>query len=191
MSNLNALGKVITSDVLVVGHGIAGLAAAITAREDYPGLKVVTVDKCFPGYGGKANKGGGHVAFIPEGDEETYVEYHTENLGDYLNDQDMLRIYSQSTQKTMDRWETWGVKFKLSREDSLNAHAIIPWKVTLVDLDVMLPMAGPQARGGEPLQDRHHGPADGRGPGGGCLRHQPAHGRVLHLQGQGGDPGQR
>ncbi|NTV73288.1 MAG: FAD-binding protein, partial [Holophaga sp.] len=133
--------KIITSDVLVVGHGLAGLAAALTVKEDNPGLHVVTVDKCFPGYGGKANKGGGHVAFIPEGDEETYVQYHTENLGDYLNDQDMLRIYANSTQKTMDRWETWGVKFKLSREDSLNAHAIIPWKVTLVDLDVMIPMA--------------------------------------------------
>lgn len=133
--------NIITSDVLVVGHGLAGLAAALTVKEDNPGLHVVTVDKCFPGYGGKANKGGGHVAFIPEGDEETYVQYHTENLGDYLNDQDMLRIYANSTQKTMDRWETWGVKFRLSREDSLNAHAIIPWKVTLVDIDVMIPMA--------------------------------------------------
>ena len=191
MSNLNDLGKVITSDVLVVGHGLAGLAAALTVKEDHPGLDVVTVDKCFPGYGGKANKGGGHAAFIPEGDEETYVEYHTENLGDYLNDQDMLRIYANATQKTMDRWESWGVKFKLSREDSLNAHAIIPWKVTLVDLDVMLPMAGPQARCGEPRQDHHHRSAHRGRQGGGRLRHQPAHGRVLHLQGQGGDPGQR
>ena len=141
MSALNELATIITADVLVVGHGLAGLAAAITAKEDYPNLNVVTVDKCFPGYGGKANKGGGHVAFIPEGAEETYVQYHTENLGDYLNDQDMLRIYANATMKTMDRWEKWGVQFKLSREEALNAHAIIPWKVTLVDLDIMMPMA--------------------------------------------------
>jgi len=141
MTTQNPSNKVFTADVLVVGHGLAGLAAAIAVKEDFPELSVLTVDKCFPGYGGKANKGGGHVAFIPEGAEETYVQYHTENLGDYLNDQDMLRIYANSTQKTMDRWESWGVKFKLSREDSLNAHAIIPWKVTLVDLDIMVTMA--------------------------------------------------
>ena len=141
MTTQDKAKNLFTADVLVVGHGLAGLAAAIAVKEDFPELNVLTVDKCFPGYGGKANKGGGHVAFIPEGAEETYVQYHTENLGDYLNDQDMLRIYANSTLKTMDRWETWGVKFKLSREESLNAHAIIPWKVTLVDLDIMVPMA--------------------------------------------------
>lgn len=141
MINVNAAPKTISADVLVIGHGIAGLASAITAKETDPSLSVITVDKAFVGYGGKANKGGGHVSFIPEGEEETYVEYHTENLGDYLNDQDLLRIYANSTQKTMDRWESWGVTFRLNREDALLAHAIIPWKITLVDLDVMIPMA--------------------------------------------------
>lgn len=131
----------IEADILIVGHGIAGLAAAISAKENAPDMKVVTVDKCFPGYSGKANKGGGHVAFIPEGEEETYVEYHVRNCGDYLNDQDMLRIYANSTIKTMDRWESWGVKFVLSKEESLNAHMLIPWKITLVDLDIMIHMA--------------------------------------------------
>lgn len=132
--------KNLTTDVLVVGHGLSGLAAAITVKEENPALKVLTIDKGCVGYAGKANKGGGHVAFIPEGGEEKYVEYHTRNLGDYLNDQDMLRIYANSTIKTMDRWASWGVKF-IGREFAQNAHPIIPWKICLVDLDIMEDMA--------------------------------------------------
>ena len=132
--------KIIETDVLVVGHGLAGLGAAITVKEENPELRVVTFDKGSVGYAGKANKGGGHVAFIPEGAEETYVEYHTRNLGDYLNDQDMLRKYAYSTIKTMDRWASWGVKF-IGRETAQNAHPVIPWKICLVDLDMMIHMA--------------------------------------------------
>jgi succinate dehydrogenase/fumarate reductase flavoprotein subunit len=130
-----------TTDVLVVGHGIAGLAAAITVKEENPSLKVLTVDKNCIGYAGKAPRGGGHVAFIPEGAEETYVEYHTKNLGDYLNDQDMLRKYADNTRKTLARWESWGVKYILPLDQAKNAHAIIPWKITIVDLDMTIHMA--------------------------------------------------
>jgi succinate dehydrogenase/fumarate reductase flavoprotein subunit len=52
----------------------------------------------------------------------------------------MLRIYANSTLKTLGRWESWGVKFIIPRERALNAHPIIPWKITLVDLDVMVQM---------------------------------------------------
>ena len=140
MTKLEKLGVLVESDVLIVGHGIAGISAAITIKETSPDLKVIAVDKGCVGYGGKANKGGGHVAFIPEGAEEQYVEYHTRNLGDYLNDQDLLRIYANSTVKTMDRWASWGVNF-VGRAIAPQAHAIIPWKICLVDLDIMIPMS--------------------------------------------------
>lgn len=136
--------KIVETDILVVGHGISGLSAAITAKEEAPEMNVLTVDKACVGYAGKANKGGGHVAYIPEGGEEQYVEYHTRNLGDYLNDQDMLRTYAQNTIKTMDRWESWGVKF-LQRDSQQNAHPVIPWRICLVDLDMMIHM-GKHAR---------------------------------------------
>lgn len=129
----------IETDILVVGHGISGLSAAITAKEEAPDVDVLTVDKACVGYAGKANKGGGHVAYIPEGGEEQYVEYHTRNLGDYLNDQDMLRKYAKNTIKTMDRWESWGVKI-MHRDSQQNAHPVIPWRICLVDLDMMIHM---------------------------------------------------
>jgi succinate dehydrogenase/fumarate reductase flavoprotein subunit len=129
------------TDILVIGHGIAGLSAAISAKEKNPGLDVLTVDKTDIGYAGKFNKGGGHVAFIPEGDHEKYVEYHTRNCGDYLNDQEMCRIYAMNTLKTINRWKSWGVKLTIDTDKAENAHPIIPWKMCLVDLDQMIPMA--------------------------------------------------
>ncbi len=137
MAELRTLGKVIEVDVLVVGHGCAGLAAAITAKETDPSLKVLAVDKGSVGYSGKANKGGGHCAFIPEGGEETYVEYHTRKLGDYLNDQELLRKYANSTRDVLADVERWGAKV-FGKEAPFNAHPMIPWKVTTVDLDFML-----------------------------------------------------
>ncbi len=136
MAELTSLGKVIDLDVLVVGHGCAGLVAAITAKETNPKLRVMAVDKGSLGFGGKANKGGGHCAFIPEGAEETYVEYHTRNLGDYLNDQDLLRAYANSTRDVLADVERWGAPI-FGKAQPFNAHRMIPWKVVTVDLDFM------------------------------------------------------
>jgi succinate dehydrogenase / fumarate reductase, flavoprotein subunit len=137
MTTLESMGQVITTDVLVIGHGAAGLVAAIAAKEADPRLKVLGVDKASLGYGGKANKGGGHCAFIPEGGEEKYVEYHTRNLGDYLNDQDLIRMYSYATRDTLSDIERWGVKIH-GKEQPFNAHPMIPWKVVTVDLDCLI-----------------------------------------------------
>ncbi len=136
MADLSSLGTIIDVDVLVVGHGCAGLATAIAAKESNPKLSVLAVDKGSLGYGGKANKGGGHCAFIPEGAEETYVEYHTRNLGDYLNDQDLLRLYAHSTRDILADVERWGAPV-FGKPQPFNAHRMIPWKVVTVDLDFM------------------------------------------------------
>jgi succinate dehydrogenase/fumarate reductase flavoprotein subunit len=132
--------KTIETDILVVGHGLAGLASAHAAKDAAPAMRVLAVDKGSLGYAGKANKGGGHVSFIPEGNEEKYVEYHTRNLGEYLNDQDAIRRYANSVVKTMDKWATWGARF-VGRDIAFNAHPIIPWKVCMVDGDILLKMA--------------------------------------------------
>ncbi|MDR0851902.1 MAG: FAD-binding protein [Clostridiales Family XIII bacterium] len=131
---------IIETGVLIVGHGLAGLAAAHAVRDADPNAFVLAVDKASLGYGGKANKGGGHISFIPPGNEETFVEYHVKNNGEYLNDQDTIRRYAHATVSTMDRWETWGAAFT-GRDIAFNAHPTIPWKVCMVDGDILLKMA--------------------------------------------------
>ncbi|MGA3127236.1 MAG: FAD-binding protein [Candidatus Korobacteraceae bacterium] len=153
MTTLEALGQVITTDVLVIGHGAAGLATAIMAKESDPKLKVFGVDKASLGYGGKGNKGGGHCAFIPEGAEEKFVEYHTRNLGDYLNDQDLIRDYAFSTRAVLSDIERWGVPLH-GKEAPFNAHPMIPWKVVTVDLDCLIKLAAKARKIGVEFMDK-------------------------------------
>lgn len=140
MTNIEQLGQVVTTDVLIVGHGAAGVVAAIVAKEADSSVRVLAVDKACVGFGGKANKGGGHCAFIPEGGEEKYVEYHTRNLGDYLNDQDLLREYANATRDILGDIERWGVTLH-GKENPFNAHPMIPWKLVTVDLDCVVRLA--------------------------------------------------
>ncbi len=45
MTALEELGRVETADVLVIGGGIAGLAAAVAAKEKNPDADVLVVEK--------------------------------------------------------------------------------------------------------------------------------------------------
>ncbi len=137
MATLKSLGKVYETDLLIVGFGSAGLTAALAAKDVQPDLNILAVDKACAGFGGKANKGGGHCAFIPEGGEETFVEYQVHNIGDYLSEQNLLRDYAQSTVKTIERVESYGVEF-YGKAQPFSGHKLIPWKVMTVDLDFMV-----------------------------------------------------
>ncbi len=140
MTELSDIGTVFETDILVVGHGSAGLAAALSAKEANPKLKVMTADKTVAGFGGKANKGGGHCSFIPEGGEEAYVEYQCRNLGDYISEEHLLRDYAENTRATIARMETFGVEF-YGKEHPFSAHPMIPWSLMTVDLDFMQVLA--------------------------------------------------
>ena len=54
MTNLDNIGNVISTDVLIIGGGIGGLAAAIRAKEENPETDVLIVEKQTTGYAGKA-----------------------------------------------------------------------------------------------------------------------------------------
>ena len=60
------------TDLLVVGGSLAGLAAAITAKEENPDLEVLLVEKYTTGYAGKANRGAGIMDMIGNSAPEDY-----------------------------------------------------------------------------------------------------------------------
>ena len=45
MANLEDMGDVVSTDVLIIGGGIGGLVAAIKAKEESPGVDILLVDK--------------------------------------------------------------------------------------------------------------------------------------------------
>ena len=82
MVDLKDLGQVFSSDVLIIGGGIAGLITAIKIKEQDAGLDVLVVEKTAVGTaGGKANKGAGVLQVISEDDDvDKFVEYNVKTM---------------------------------------------------------------------------------------------------------------
>ena len=79
------------TDVLIIGGGFGGLAAAIRIKELSPESSVLLVDKQTIGWGGKANKGAGVLWVLAPGDDiDAFVDFHVKNIGMYLNDQESI-----------------------------------------------------------------------------------------------------
>ncbi len=69
MTSLEELGRVESADILVIGGGIGGLAAATAAKEKNPDADVLVVEKASTGWAGQANKGAGIWWYLaPEDD---------------------------------------------------------------------------------------------------------------------------
>ena len=108
MSALDRLGTVRETDVLIIGGGIAGLAAAITTKEKSPETRVLVVDKNFSGWAGQANKGAGIFMFLgPDDPVDRFLDYHTHNIGMFLEDQELLGEFAAESLATIEKLDSW------------------------------------------------------------------------------------
>ena len=111
MAKLEDLGEVISTDVLIVGGGIGGLAAAIKVKEEKPDIDVLIVEKQTAGWAGKATKIGGILAFLgPQNNADKFVDFQVRTSGIYLNDQELLYKYVESTYNAIEQFAQWGDK---------------------------------------------------------------------------------
>ncbi len=158
MATLENLGTVLQADVLIVGGGIAGLACAISAKETDPEVDVLIVDKVVTGWGGKANKGGGNIVFMDEADGfDNVLDFHVHNVGDFLEDQELLLDFAKESRPNLERLERWGVH--IYRDDAgepkyvrwLPEH---PWRMAVLDQDLTLNMAKHARKLGVRIRDR-------------------------------------
>ena len=149
----------INTDVLIVGGSIAGLAAAITAKEAEPSQDVLIAEKYTTGYAGKANRGAGIVLLRGSYTAREFVEYHLKNIGLYMNDQDFLRLYAEELNNgvtELDKWsngkfdkdEKGGIRTLKWRSQlrGVDENGVYdfdedneyPWTLAAVDLDYLL-----------------------------------------------------
>ena len=100
-----------SADILIVGGGIAGLTAAVAAKEKNPDAEIIVVEKQTAGYGGKANKGGGVLQYfdLEHMKPEEFLQYHVHAVGCYLGDQEVMKKYVSMNNEMIDRLDGWGV----------------------------------------------------------------------------------
>ena len=109
MAKLESLGKVVETDILVIGGGVAGLWAANKAKEFVD--RVTIVDKGPKDWGGQASRSGGAmVAVVPLDNVDDFVK----DLVYYYDgfcDQDLWgEIFRQSYDRIMD-YQRLGYEF--------------------------------------------------------------------------------
>ena len=138
-----------TSDIVVFGGSLAGLAAAITAKEQNPDLDVILVEQYFTGYAGKANRGGGiFIWFDPEEDQgpEWMINFQLNHMGRYLHNQDLLKEFWSTLNDNLDQTDRWTFRKKFARTPegkyvarSRNSQGF-RWSLVNLDLDYLIEM---------------------------------------------------
>ncbi len=158
MATLEAIGEVTSTDVLIIGGGVGGLAAAIKAKEAVPDINVLIVEKQTTGYAGKATKIGGFLAFLgPGNNAEKFVDFQVKTAGEYLNDQDTLTKYVKDSYGTIEQLMKWGVKIA---KDPTGKLVSLPtpwapeWSMTFADIDLMIPMRALAKKLGTKILDK-------------------------------------
>lgn len=139
MAKLEQLGKVIETDILVIGGGVSGLSTAICAKEAHPKLNVAIVERRVIGKAGLAPKAGHGSLYLLEElghTPEKFVEDRVIRSGEYLNDQDMLRQMAEKINYTIEKAESWGVPYAHNEDGSYQAFDVPvgPWG------DIALPL---------------------------------------------------
>ncbi len=106
--------KEVEGDILVIGGGIGGFSAAISAKESKHLEKVILVEKSYASRTGpSAFVGGIYVGILPEDDPNEVLKNLTDSFsyGGPLSDQTSFEMLINNGPRTIENLERWGVKF--------------------------------------------------------------------------------
>jgi len=147
----------LTTDVLIIGGGVAGLTAAVSIKERAPETDVLIVEKQTSGYSGKANKGGGVLQYfdLSKIDPMQFVAYHANAIGCFLGDQELMIKYVSMNNLMLDKLVEWGARLPKNKDGSWNVIPTGPMTSMIgIDLDVTLKMRQTAERMGVKIIDK-------------------------------------
>lgn len=120
MADLKELGKVIESDLLIVGGGFAGLVTSIRAAQENPDLDILIAERCYAGFAGQSSKAGnGIVCHLPDQDPKESTEWMVKNQTPYLNDQELLLDYLSTNTDSVEWLRSIGVHVSENPDGSI------------------------------------------------------------------------
>ena len=157
MSDLNKYGEVFSADVLILGGGLAGLIIANRVKELNSNLDVLIVEKATTGFSGsKANKGAGVMWVLDETDDvDKFLDFYVNEVGHYLEDQEMVKIYAETSLELVKLFESWGIEIMRDENGKLSRIEEIPlWALTAYDLDIMLKLRKIAKKNGVRMVDK-------------------------------------
>ncbi len=99
---------VISTDVVIIGAGGAGLRAAIAAAEADSSLGICLVSKVYPMRSHTVAAEGGAAGVIKESDSLDYHFHDTVAGGDWLCDQDAVELFVKAAPLELMQMEHWG-----------------------------------------------------------------------------------
>ena len=100
--------RIVKSDLVIVGAGGAGLRAAIAAAEQDPNQNIALLSKVYPMRSHTVAAEGGAAGVVSEEDS---LENHFRDTvagGDWLCDQEVVRIFVENITPELVRMEHWG-----------------------------------------------------------------------------------
>ena len=118
--------RVVETDVLCIGGGIAGLMAAKRAAE--MGAKVLVAEKGNTLYSGSGATGNDHFqCYIPEAhgsDVEPLVDEFQLGQQGGLRDKSFIRTWFQQSEEIVEMWHRWGIPMKFNGKYEFSGHAL-------------------------------------------------------------------
>ena len=141
MSELNKLGKVVTTDVLIIGGGTGGVVAGLKLKRLNPELDVMILEQGYYGYKGQSTKAGhGMFYMAPEDDIDVFIEEQVRCNpmgGQFLNDQEMTYALTREGYTYIQELEELGGVFTYEEDGSLHHHREFPTrKNSSVNIDI-------------------------------------------------------
>lgn len=126
MKSFTVKQEVVQSDVLVIGGGLGGMQAAISAAE--AGAKVVVAEKADTRRSGNGSTGNDHFAcYIPEvhGDDFERVISETQDTMIGANcDQRLLRTMLLRSREIVEKWEAYGIPMRPFGQYLFEGHTL-------------------------------------------------------------------